>query len=381
MLIYKAQKVLLKGLLTLSALAVALIAPAQTNTYSPYSRYGYGLLHEPLMGQSVGMGGVSYGLRSKNHINPMNPASYSAIDSLSLIMDIGMKASFGQMKQGGTTAGVKNATLDYVHLGMRLAKGLGLSAGFMPYSNIGYSFYSDDQTIGVVGNSERTVTNGNLYDGDGGLNLAYIGLGWKAYRNLSVGANVGFLWGKYNHDITQLFEEDGISSSTYSATFKNIHSSMKTFKLDFGAQYPIRLTRQDWLTVGVTAGIGHKIAQDATLVIYTSNGDSTLYTASKPFDLPFSFAGGVAWQHKNTLLVAADFQHELWSKCRLPIETRDSFVPMKGYYNNKTKIAVGTQWTPNPFGKYWQRIQYRAGINFTTPYLRVNGNDGPNGCA
>ena len=51
---------------------------------------------------------------------------------------------------------------------------------------------------------------------------------------------------------------------------------------------------------------------------------------------------------------------------------------MKGYYNNKTKIAVGTQWTPNPFGKYWQRIQYRTGINFTTPYLRVNGNDGPN---
>ena len=355
------------------------VASAQTNgCNSPYSRFGLGLLGDQPQGFNKSMGGVGLGVRIGNRVNTINPASYSAIDSLSLIMDIGMKASFGQMKQGGTTAGVKNATLDYVHLGMRLAKGLGLSAGFMPYSNIGYSFYSDDQTIGVVGNSERTVTNANLYDGDGGLNLAYIGLGWKAYRNLSVGANVGFLWGKYNHDITQLFEEDGISSSTYSATFKNIHSSMKTFKLDFGAQYPIRLTRQDWLTVGVTAGIGHKIAQDATLVIYTSNGDSTLYTASKPFDLPFSFAGGVAWQHKNTLLVAADFQHELWSKCRLPIETRDSFVPMKGYYNNKTKIAVGTQWTPNPFGKYWQRIQYRAGINFTTPYLRVNGNDGPN---
>ena len=42
-----------------------------------------------------------------------------------------------------------------------------------------------------------------------------------------------------------------------------------------------------------------------------------------------------------------------------------------------TKIAVGSQWTPNPFGKYWERIQYRAGMNFSTPYLKVNGMDGP----
>ena len=353
-------------------------ALAQTNgCNSPYSRFGLGLLCDQPQGFNKSMGGVGLGVRVGNRINTVNPASYSAIDSLSFILDIGMKASFGQMKQGTTKVGVKNATLDYVHVGMRLAKGLGLTAGFMPYSNIGYNFYSNDAVIGVDDNSERTVTNSNQYYGDGGLNQAYIGLGWKAYRNLSVGANIGFLWGKYNHDMAQIYKEDGISASSYSGTLKNCNASLRTYKIDLGVQYTIRLTRQDWLTLGVTAGIGHKIAQDATLYIYTSNGDSTLYTASKPFDLPFTFAGGASWQHKNTLLVAADVYHERWSNCRMPIETADNLVPMKGYFRDKTKIAIGTQWTPNPFGKYWQRIQYKAGINFTTPYLKVNGHDGP----
>lgn len=354
------------------------IAQAQTNgCNSPYSRYGIGLLSEQSVGFNKSMGGVGLGVRIGNRVNTVNPASYSAIDSLSFIMDVGMKASFGQMKQGTTTVGVKNATLDYVHVGMRLAPRLGLAAGYMPYSSIGYKFYSKDEPIAVDGNSAQSVTNGNLYSGNGGLDLAYIGLGWKIYRNISIGTNISFLWGKYNHDLSQVFKENGVSSSSYRGTYKNYNALLKTYKIDFGAQYPIRLSRQDWLTLGVTVGIGHKIAQDATLAIYTSNGDSTQYVASSPFDLPFSFAGGAAWQHKNTLVVAADVHHEQWGNCRMPVETSNSYVPMEGSYSNMTKVAVGTQWIPNPFGKYWKRIQYRAGINYATPYLKVNGHNGP----
>ena len=62
----------------------------------------------------------------------------------------------------------------------------------------------------------------------------------------------------------------------------------------------------------------------------------------------------------------------------MPVETENSYVPMKGCYQNMTKIAMGAQWTPDPFGKYWKRVQYRAGINYTTPYLKVDGQNGPN---
>lgn len=372
----------LKHILALSFLLLAPcsmpFARAQVSgTLSSYSRFGLGLLNEQSQGFNKSMGGVGLGVRMGNRLNVTNPASYSAIDSLSLILDVGMSGSFGQMKQGSQRMKVKNASFDYVHVGMHIAKRLGLAAGFMPYTSIGYSFSSTEKYIANNANTTQSITTNNFFEGDGGLNQAYIGLGWRAYRNLSIGTNISFLWGDYDHTLMPVYMEGGESSSSYNSLIKYYHASLKTYKIDFGAQYPVRLTHQDWLNFGATVGLGHKIAQDATLLFYTTHSDTTTYRASSPFDLPYTFAIGGAWQHKNNLLVAADVRHERWGNCRMPVETETSYVPMKGCYKNMTKIAMGAQWTPDPYGTYWKRIQYRAGINYTTPYLKVDGQNGP----
>ena len=365
-----------KGVCGLLPLFFSSMAWAQmSGTNSTYSRFGLGLPVEQSNGFSKSMGGAGIGIRIGNRINTTNPASYSAIDSLSLIFDVGMRASFGKMKQGTTQVGVNNASLDYVHVGMHVGKRLGLVAGLMPYTSIGYEFYSPEQPVTNDYNTTQAITTMTAYSGSGGLNQAYIGLGWKAFRDISVGMNASLLWGEYEHKVTPLFMEGGSSSSTYyNSVSKTSHASLKTYKLDFGLQYPVRLTKQDWLNLGATAGLGHKIAQDATLVV----GIDTAAVASSPFDLPYSFGFGAAWQHKNTLLVAADVRHELWNKCHVPTETLNDYVPMKGFYKDMTKFAIGAQWTPDPFVKtYWKRIQYRAGMNFTTPFIKVNGQNGP----
>lgn len=368
---------LLAFLLLLAPCSLPLRAQS-TGTISSYSRFGLGVLHDQSNGLSKSMGGVGAGVRVGNRINSLNPASYSAIDSLSLILDVGMSGSFGKMNLGAKTVGVNSATLDYVHVGMHIAKRLGLAAGFMPYTSIGYKFYSPERVIGYNQNSSLAETFSGTYIGSGGLNQAYIGLGWKAFRNFSIGANAGLLWGKYSHSVVPDFQEGGTSSSSYSSTIKTYYASMLTYKIDLGAQYSIRLSSQDWLNLGITAGIGHKIAQDASLTLFTIKGDTTEYTASSPFDLPYSYAFGASWQHKNTLMVAADVRHERWGNCRMPVETPAGYVPMEGSYKNMTKIGVGAQWTPDPYVKaYWKRIQYRAGISYTTPYLKVDGKDGP----
>lgn len=355
------------------------LASAQTvGTISSYSRFGLGLLHEQSQGFNKSMGGAGIGVRIGNRINATNPASYSAIDSLSLILDVGMNASFGQMKQSTLKQGVKNASIDYVHTGMHIAKRLGLVAGYMPYSSIGYEFTSTDKFIAHDANTTQPITTSNIFTGQGGLNQAYIGLGWKVYRNLSIGANVSFLWGKYDHTLLPQYKEGGSNNTDFKSVIKNYYASLRTYNLDFGAQYPVRLTAQDWLNIGVTVGLGHKIAQDATLMIYSGRSDSTLYTANSPFDLPYTFGFGGAWQHKNTLLVAADVRHDRWGDCRMPIEVAGGYVPMKGAYKNRTKVALGAQWTPAPFEKnYLKRIQYRAGFNYATPHLLINGQNGP----
>ena len=283
-----------------------------SSTNSTYSRFGLGLLHDQSQGFNKSMGGIGIGVRIGNRINTTNPASYSAIDSLSIILDAGMTGSFGQMQQSTQNITAKNASLDYVHAGMHIAKRLGLAVGFMPYTCIGYQFASPETVIADDANTTQKITCSNVYSGSGGINQAYIGLGWRAYRDLSVGVNVSFVWGQYNHILVPDYKEGGSSSSSYSSTIKGYYASLKTYKLDFGAQYPVRLSPQDWLNIGVTAGLGHKFAQDATLLIYSTKGDSTRYTATTPFDLPYSFGIGAAWQHKNMLVVGADVHHERW---------------------------------------------------------------------
>ena len=142
----------LLALLLLLAPCSLLLAPCSLHaqvagTLSSYSRFGLGLPHDQSQGFNKSMGGVGLGFRIGNRVNVANPASYSAIDSLSLILDVGMSGSFGRMSQGAKSVGINNATFDYVHAGMHIAKNLGLALGYMPYTSIGYDFSSPDQSI------------------------------------------------------------------------------------------------------------------------------------------------------------------------------------------------------------------------------------------
>ena len=69
------------------AVIPAIPAPAQNGSNSSYSRFGLGTLCDPSQTANRAMGGVGYGLRNGQRVNMLNPASYSAIDSLSFIFD------------------------------------------------------------------------------------------------------------------------------------------------------------------------------------------------------------------------------------------------------------------------------------------------------
>lgn len=364
--------------LVLFCLSVLSVQAQMNGCNSSYSMFGLGLLNDQSDGLRKSMAGAGLGVRVGNRLNTGNPASYSAIDSLSFIMDVGMKGSFGKMTQNAKTVAVNNATLDYVHVGFRIVPRLGFVAGFQSYSSIGYDFSSPEKTIVNDANTTLPIASSNGFSGEGGLSQVYAGLGWNAFRNLSVGVNASFLWGDYRHFVGTTFTEGGNTSSSYSSAMKVSAAKLRTYKIDLGAQYPVQINADNKLTLGAVVSMGHKIAQDADLLRLTSMGDTTTLTAKTPFDLPWTFGGGVAWERKNNLLVAADIHHESWGKCHAPVETSTGYEAMTGTYKNRVKMAAGAQWIPNPYDKrYWQCIQYRAGISYSTPYMKVNGQNGP----
>ena len=65
---------------------------SQNNTNSPYTRFGFGELSDANSGEQRAMGGVSIGARSNQNINVVNPASYSSVDTMTFMFDVGVSA-------------------------------------------------------------------------------------------------------------------------------------------------------------------------------------------------------------------------------------------------------------------------------------------------
>ncbi len=207
--------------LALSAMAATGVYAQGTN--SPYSQYGFGDLTDQSVGFNKGMSGVAQGFRKGNEVNPANPASYSAVDSLTFLFDGGLSGQFTRFKEGGTKLNGKNGGFDYVMGLFRLTRNFGMSFGIMPFSNIGYSYSSKERFDDV----ETTITT--THNGNGGMSQLYLGAGWRIIKPLSIGFNLSYLWGDYLMNITTS------SSSDINTLSKQYQATMSSFKLDIGA--------------------------------------------------------------------------------------------------------------------------------------------------
>lgn len=365
----------------LASLTCAGVSAQGNGSNSSYSRFGLGTLNDQSVGFNKAMGGVGQAVRMHNRINPANPASYSAIDSLTMLIDGGMTFSVGRYKQGTSTVSAKNCSFDYVTAGFRLHKGLGFSLGLLPYSTIGYSFATESR-ITDNANTTQTITSHSAFTGDGGLHQLYLGVGWNPFAALSVGANVSYVWGSYKHTLAQTFDEGGTYSGSYSGLNSNTESDIQTYKLDIGLQYPIILNPQNRLTVGATLGLGHTIKGTSSLTRYNTVGDTVSIDAKDAFDLPYTLGAGVAWESKGKMLVALDYTFENWASCHTPQQSIKGdelfYTSQKGEYMNRHKLAAGIQYIPAPLSRnYFQRVHYRAGVKFSSPYVKVNDHNGP----
>lgn len=378
----------------------ALGASAQSSgTYSTYSRFGIGLVNDGVTGFNRGMGGVGIALHSSNRINTLNPASYSTLDSLSMIFDVGASFSFGRQSQGNSSVSTRSATFEYAVMAFRMKPGLGISLGVVPYTTIQYNF-KHTSPVGWDDMSESEIKNQQTFSGDGGTHRAYVGVGWQPFRKmknplrlLSIGTNVSIIWGTYDHGMIQSFTLNGAESGAYSAMLQDQSSKVLTYKIDLGIQLPIVLNNRNLLRTGFIAGLGHNVGSESTLARWTSLGDTTKVSIDNAVDIPYTFGGGVTWENKGMISVSADYRFEKWGDCRIPVAyTNDNgklmYEARKGYYTNRHRMNVGAEFFPAVLNRghnatYLERCRYRLGAFYSSPYMKVTYdntgtlNDGP----
>lgn len=352
-----------------------------SSTLSPYSQFGMGVLSEQSQGFNHGMNGLSIGMRNGKIVNVLNPASYSAVDSLTMIFDVGVTGQLTNFKEGGRRLNAKTANFDYAVAAFRVLPKVGFSFGVIPFSNIGYNYYSS--SYNDVTASSNYYYN-ESYEGNGGFSQAFVGIGWEVLNGLSVGANVSYFWGKYDKTVTITNSDSYVKTLT-----KNYSTSVNSYKLDFGVQYQHLVGKNDLLTVGATLGLGHQLGSDALLVATTHDNqlgtsETTRDSVPDAFKLPLTLGFGVALTHNGRLTVGVDYTLQKWGSIDYPMQGVKTAGHELGYQlaggqlRDRHKLTVGTDWIPNPTGrKFLGHVHYQLGASYATPYYNINGVKGP----
>ena len=346
---------------------------AQSGTTSPYSQYGLGILSDQSQTFNRGMSGLFQGFRNGAQVNMQNPASYSAVDSLSMIFDAAVSGQFTHFKEGGSAINAKTANFEYAAALFRIFPKFGVSIGIIPYSTIGYEYTTKEKVV------DSSLEASTTYDGEGGLRQVYLGLGFELFKGFSLGANVSYFWGSYDRSIMSFSSTD----DDINALTKEYEAEVSSYKLDFGMQYQRRISKNDVLTVGATVGLGHKLGADAQMsILNVGTAESDTTTISNALAIPLTIGGGFTIKHKNSLTIGADYNFQRWGAVDYPMtnQATGQYELMSGFYKNRHKVTVGADWIPNPnpiARGFFKRLHYRVGASYATPYYKIHGLDGP----
>lgn len=337
-------------------LGVAMGIAAQT-AMTPYSRYGYGILQDNATSAQRAMGGVGYAMNSGRQINVMNPASYASIDSLTFLFDMGISATALWSEENGNKGKDFGGGLDYITMQFPLGKYMGGSVGVLPFTSVGYSF------------GNEIVHGANAYEGSGGINQLYAGVSGRIFDRLNIGINASYLFGTTINDIYAYTSEGSTS------LFERV-MQVRDWRLQFGAQYTIDLSRKNHLTLGAVYSPGKTLLGKTWGMKYDIDSDAipdTIgYTSTKnKYSLPDCWGIGVNYEWDKRLMAEIDFTYQAWKDAKY--SALENFENTR--FDNRWEISAGVQYTPKLRGNYAQRIQYRFGGFYNHDYLMVGDNN------
>lgn len=351
----------LKSFVATALIALFALSAAAQDTGSAYSSLGYGLLRNNATSMQTQMGSVGYAMRSGRQINVLNPASYSAIDSLTFLFDMGLNFSSTDVREGSAKENRLGGGLDYITMQFPLGKYMGGSFGLVPYSSVGYTF-------------SQTISGGTtLRQGSGGLNQLYLGVSGRPFSGFTVGANISYLFGSITHDV----QTTPTGNST--ALFEQV-VEVRDYNLVFGAQYGLNLGN-DILTVGVTYSPSKSLLGHSWVTKYDTSNDieNNTYKADtviervsmrNSFSRPETWGAGISYNWKQRLFVEADFTYQPWSKAK--------YLEMENFsgtrFDDRWSMNFGAEYTHARRGSYLSVMSWRIGGFYARDYVMVGSN-------
>jgi len=313
------------------------------------------------------MGGIGIGLRYPFQINAGNPASYTAIDSMSFVMEFGIFSKHTTYLTTDEKNGSNNLNFDYLAFSYRINKNWASAFGVMPMSHKGYNVQTTDSV-----NDIKSVVS---FNGNGSLSKAFLGNAFNIGKRLSIGINIWYMFGTLV-DQTYIYIPKDINAYDYlSSNILSVHN----FGVTTGLQYHFVTKKKNTFTFGAVFEPSQDIS--SSYLIHTERalfrGSSaqtpiidTIQNVSENKNglvLPVSYGGGFSYTVKNKMVFGADYYHQQWSKATFLGTTPE-------YLTNRSRYSAGFEIIPNEnsIKSYWARTNYRLGFFYEDSYLMLN---------
>ncbi len=339
---------------------------AQVNLGSPYSRVGIGTLENINIGRANGMGGISAGLRMSYEINPVNPASYSAIPEKTFLFQSGFKSIRTDYKDINNKVTDYDFKLNSINAAFSVNKFWGMSFGMNPLSRVNYNILSTDSVVSGDYASHFT----NKYTGEGGLTKLYFGNAF-VYKNFSVGINASYIFGPLINSTESYLSDDGYSSYVYNIT----DSKIKAFHFRYGVQYSDSVFKKYIFTAGgyfenktdlnavTTKFVSRTIIPASDINITDTIVNDTV--ADGKMQLPLAYGAGFSLLSKKWI-IGVDFRVANWDDVIF-------FNEKPGNLTNSSSISAGIEYTNDYMSKkFFKTLNWRLGGHYTNTEIILN---------
>jgi long-subunit fatty acid transport protein len=351
---------MIKKIIISACLLLSLVSFAQEGTSSPYSFYGIGDIRFKGALENRSMGGLAVE-QDSIHINLQNPASYANLKLTTFTL--GGTYGTTTLKNNTESANARRTVLDYLAVGLPLGK-FGLGFGLIPYSSVGYKIESI---------SESPAENNKRFNGTGGLNKAFLGVGYKIAPNFNIGADVNYNFGKIETNSLEFIT--GVPVGT-----RELNSAdLSGVNFNFGMMYQTKLYKKinlfSSLTYSLESSLTSKNNRNIATVIYNSNFDVSVVDAladvktEATITMPskITLSGGIGESKK--WLVGGNISYGKTSG-----QANDYNEEVNVGYGKYGSVSLGGYFIPNynSFTSYTKRIVYRAGIRYEKTGLVID---------
>lgn len=370
---------MIKKLVIVFIAVFAIQSFAQEGTASPYSFYGIGSLKFKGTVENRSMGGLSIYMDSI-HMNLRNPASYAGKnlesfgnESRPVKFTVGGTYSSMDLESTNSTDEASTTTFDYLALSIPLGK-FGFGFGLMPFTAVGYKLESLDENENIA----------NRFNGQGGVNKVFFGLGYQITDELSIGIDAHYNFGNIqNSTIEFRYDDDGVPLQSQSQ--ENNRSDLSGLNLNLGVSYRRMLTEKLELVSAFTftpeSNLTSKnersfltIGQDPRFNRQIQVDLEALGLLETDLTLPSKISIGAGIGQPRKWFAGAEFTSQKTSNFSNPFYnfTDESGLPINTY-EDATTFSLGGFLIPqyNSFTSYFKRATYRAGLRYEKTGLNI----------